>query len=66
LSKDSRGRPLFAIQVDFGLLNVVRGFFFVAELIGRRSEIARQLLGQLHVQSLVDGGENLLLHQALH
>ncbi len=50
-------------RVDFGLLNVVSGLFFVTELVGGRSEIARQLLGKLHVQGRVDGGENLFLHQ---
>ena len=53
------GRTLLAILVDFGLLNLVRGFFFVAELVGGRAEIARQFFGQLHVQRLIDGGENL-------
>ena len=55
-----------AILVDFGLLDLVRGFLFVADLVGGSSEVARQLLGQLHVQGLIDGGENLLVEEALH
>ena len=62
---DHRRAPL-AILIDSGLLDVVRGFLFVAELVGGSAEIARQLLGQLYVEGLVDGGENLLIHQPLH
>ena len=43
----------------------MRGFFFVADLVGGSAEIARQFFGQLHVERLIDGGENLLLHQLL-
>jgi hypothetical protein len=45
--------------------NLVRGLFFVADLVGGGAEIARQVFGQLHVQRLVDGGEDFLFHQLL-
>ena len=60
------GSASHAILIDLRLLDFVRGFFFVTELVGGRSEVARQLLGQLHVQGLIDGGENLLIEEALH
>ena len=43
---DHRRAPL-AILVDFGLLDLLHGFFFVADFVGGSAEIARQILGQL-------------------
>ena len=40
--------------------NVLGGFFFVADLIGGSAKVTRQLFGELHIESLVDGGENFL------
>src|SRR5205823_5736208 len=54
------------IVIDFQLLDFVSGFLFVAHLVGGRSEVASQFFGELYVQSLVDGGENLLVKEALH
>ena len=47
----------------FGLRDLLRALFFVADLISGSSELARQVLGHLDVKVLIDGGENLLLHQ---
>ena len=49
----------------FGLGDFVRGFFFVADVAGDGAESARQFLGQLDVERLVDGGEDLLVDQTL-
>ena len=52
-------------MVVFGFRDLLRALFFVADLVGGSAEIARQFLGQLDIQGLVDGGEDFLLHQLL-
>ena len=59
------GRAPHAIGGLLGLLDLLRALFFVADLVGGSAELARQVLGHLDVEVLVDGGENLLLHQLL-
>ncbi len=54
------GARLHQVLRFFGELDVLRALLFVADLIGGSAEFARQFLGQLHIESLVDGGENLL------
>jgi hypothetical protein len=56
---------LLAILFHLGLLNVLGGLFFVANLVGGGAEIARQLFRQFHIESLIDGGQNFLFHQPL-
>ncbi len=61
----NHGRTLLAILIHLGLLDLVGGFLFVADLVGGGSEVARQILRHLYIQGLVDGGEDLFLHQLL-
>ncbi len=49
----------------FGFGDLLRALFFVADLVGGSAELARQVLGHLYVEILVDGGEDLLFHQLL-
>ena len=44
-------------------LDILRAFFFVADLIGRSAEFTRQFFRQLYVECLVDSGEHLLLNE---
>ena len=61
---DHRRAP-HAIGGLFGQLDFLRALFFVADLVGGSAELARHVLGHLHIQLLVDGGEDFLLHQLL-
>src|SRR5262249_20312811 len=60
------GRTTLAVLFYFTLHNSLARFLFVTDVVGRRAEIARQFFGQLHIERLVDGRENFLLHQAFH
>ncbi len=59
------GRTLLAVLIHLGLLDLVGGFLFVADLVGGSPKVARQILRHFYIQGLVDGGENLLFHQLL-
>ena len=48
-----------------GLLDVLGRFFFEADLVRGSAELARDFLRQFHVESLVNGRENLLFDQLL-
>ena len=61
---DHRRAPHF-IGGDFGFRDLLRTLFFVADLVGGSAELARQILRHLHVEILVDGGEDFLFHQLL-
>ena len=41
------------------------GFFFEAERVGRRAEVASQILRHLYIKALVDGRENLAIDEFL-
>ncbi len=56
-------RAAHFIGSHFRFGDFLRALFFVADLVGGRAEFARQVLGHLDVQVLVDGGEDFLLHQ---
>ncbi len=59
------GRAPHFIGGHFGFGDFLRALFFVADLVGGSAELARQILGHLYVEILVDGGEDLLFHQLL-
>ncbi len=61
---DHRG-ALHAVGGLLGLFDDLRAFLFEADFVGGSAEVARDLLGHLDVEVLVDGGEDLLLHQLL-
>ena len=52
------GRAAHEIFRFFGFFDILRAFLFVGDLVGGSAELARQIFGQLYVESLVDGGEN--------
>ena len=56
----------YEVLLLLGLVHVLDGLLLVADLLGLGAKIAADVLGQLHVESLVDGGENFLLHQPLN
>ncbi len=55
-----------AIGALFSQRDLLRALLFVADLVGGRAKLARQILSHLHVEVLIDGGENFLLHQFLN
>ena len=59
------GRALHEILRLFGEFDFLRGFLFVADLVGGSAELARHLFGHLGIERLVDGGEDLPLDQLL-
>ena len=59
-------RPCDPIRGVFRHFDVPRGFFLVAHLSGDRAERAAEILGDLHFQRLVDGGEHLHVEEFLH
>ena len=58
-------RAANAVGSFLGLLDLLRALFLEADFVGGCAELARDLLGHFRVEILVDGGENLLLHQLL-
>ena len=54
------GRAADEIGGFLGLFDILRALLFVADLVRRRTELARQLLGEFDVESLIDRRENLL------
>ena len=59
------GSALHAVRLDLGLLNVLHRFLFEGDGVYRRAEIPRQLVGQLGIERLVDGGEDIAIDQLL-
>ena len=55
---DHRRAPHQILRL-FSQLDVLRALLFVTDLVGGCAKLARQLFGQLDVEGLVDGGENL-------
>ena len=53
---------IFGLLGELGYLGL---FFFEAHLVGGCTEFASEVPGHLGIEGLVDGGENLLLHQFL-
>ncbi len=57
------GRAANQIHGFFGELDVLGALFFVADLVGGGAKFARELLGEFHVEGLIDGGEDLLFDE---
>jgi hypothetical protein len=49
----------------FGFDHFLGAFLLVSDLVGGSAEITRQIFGEFHVESLVNGGEDLLFEQLL-
>ncbi len=57
------GSALHPVGFDFRLLDVLHRLLLEADGIYRGAEIPRQLVGQLGIERLVDGGEDIAVDQ---
>ena len=58
-------RALDAVGFDLGLLHVLHRFLLEADGVDRGAEIPRQLVGELGIERLVDGREDIAVDQLL-
>ncbi len=63
--RDHGGAPYKIFRL-LGQFDVLRAFLFVADLVSGSAEIARQILGQFYVESLIDGGKDFSLDQLFY
>ena len=59
------GRALDLVLLLLRRLDLLHGFFFEADGGGRGAELARQIGGELGIERLVDGGEDIAVDQLL-